>query len=425
MSLFAVIVALILIAYGLPVAVSLGIGALTVFITFQPVPLVAVPQLLFAGVESYILVSIPFFIFVGVLMESSGIARNLIDFSKALTGWTRGGLGAVNIVSSFIFGGISGSSVADTVAIGSIMIPEMEKDGYPKGYSSAITVISSTLAVVIPPSILMILLGAVGNLSISSLLLGGIIPGILMCGAMLFQNYWITKKYDYGHRDKFTFRNLRDSFLKAIPALGVPGVIIIGILSGSVTPTESGGIAAIYTLIISHLCYKSISMKKLYHCITDTAKYSAAIMFVISSSTMFTFLLTYEEVPQNISQFLLSLSSNEMVILLLINIFILLVGMLIDAGVAIIVLVPILLPIIRLTSIDPIHFGVIFVINLAIGLVTPPFGVCLFSVCSIGKISMGKLIRNSMPLYMSLIIVLLIVTLFPQTVLSIPKLMMK
>lgn len=425
MSLFAVTVALILIAYGLPVAVSLGIGALTVFITFQPVPLVAVPQLLFAGVESYILVSIPFFIFVGVLMESSGIARNLIDFSKALTGWTRGGLGAVNIVSSFIFGGISGSSVADTVAIGSIMIPEMEKYGYPKGYSSAITVISSTLAVVIPPSILMILLGAVGDLSISSLLLGGVIPGILMCGAMLFQNYWITKKHDYGHRDKFTFRNLRDSFLKAIPALGVPAVIIIGILSGSVTPTESGGIAAIYTLIVSHLCYKSISMKKLYHCITDTAKYSAAIMFVIASSTMFTFLLTYEEVPQNISHFLLSLSSNEIVILLLINIFILLVGMLIDAGVAIIVLVPILLPVIRLTSIDPIHFGVIFVINLAIGLVTPPFGVCLFSVCSIGKISMGKLIRNSMPLYMSLIIVLLIVTLFPQTVLSIPKLMMK
>lgn len=425
MSLFAVTAALILIAYGLPVAVSLGIGALTVFITFQPVPLVAVPQLLFAGVESYILVSIPFFIFVGVLMESSGIARNLIDFSKALTGWTRGGLGAVNIVSSFIFGGISGSSVADTVAIGSIMIPEMEKDGYPKGYSSAITVISSTLAVVIPPSILMILLGAVGDLSISSLLLGGVVPGILMCGAMLFQNYWITKKHDYGHRDKFTFRNLRNSFLKAIPALGVPAVIIIGILSGSVTPTESGGIAAIYTLIVSHLCYKSISMKKLYHCITDTAKYSAAIMFVIASSTMFTFLLTYEEVPQNISQFLLSLSSNEIVILLLINIFILLVGMLIDAGVAIIVLVPILLPVIRLTSIDPIHFGVIFVINLAIGLVTPPFGVCLFSVCSIGKISMGKLIRNSMPLYMSLIIVLLIVTLFPQTVLSIPKLMMK
>ena len=166
-------------------------------------------------------------------------------------------------------------------------------------------------------------------------------------------------------------------------------------------------------------------MKKLYHCITDTAKYSAAIMFVIASSTMFTFLLTYEEVPQNISQFLLSLSSNEMVILLLINIFILLVGMLIDAGVAIIVLVPILLPVIRLTSIDPIHFGVIFVINLAIGLVTPPFGVCLFSVCSIGKISMGKLIRNSMPLYMSLITVLLIVTLFPQTVLFIPKLMMR
>ena len=425
MSLLAVIVALILIAYGLPVAVSLGIGALTVFIAFQPVPLVAVPQLLFAGVESYILVSIPFFIFVGVLMESSGIARNLIDFSKALTGWTRGGLGAVNIVSSFIFGGISGSSVADTVAIGSIMIPEMEKDGYPKGYSSAITVISSTLAVVIPPSILMILLGAVGDLSISSLLLGGVIPGILMCGAMLFQNYWITKKHDYGHRDKFTFRNLRSAFLKAIPALGVPGVIIIGILSGSVTPTESGGIAAIYTLIVSHLCYKSISMKKLYHCITDTAKYSAAIMFVIASSTMFTFLLTYEEVPQNISQFLLSLSSNEIIILLLINIFILLVGMLIDAGVAIIVLIPILLPVIRLTSIDPIHFGVIFVINLAIGLVTPPFGVCLFSVCSIGKISMGKLIRNSMPLYMSLIIVLVIVTLFPQSVLFIPKLMMR
>ena len=425
MSLSVILIAVIMIAYGLPIAVSLGIGTTVVFLIFQPVPLVTIPQLMFTGVESYILVSIPFFIFVGVLMESSGIASRLIQFSKSLTGWTRGGLGAVNIMSSFIFGGISGSSVADTVAIGSIMIPEMEKDNYPKGYSSAITVISSTLAVVVPPSILMILLGAVGNLSISRLLLGGIVPGILMCSAMLLQNYWIVKKHNYGHQDAFSWSFIWTSFIKAIPALGVPFVIIAGILSGSITPTESGGIAAIYTLIIAKFFYKSISIKKIYYSIIDTAKYSAAIMFVISCSSMFTFLLTYEEIPQKISLFLLSISNNELIILLLINFFILLVGMLVDAGVAIIVLIPILLPVIQLTSIDPVHFGVVFVINLAIGLVTPPFGVCLFSVCNIGKISMAKLIKSSLPLYTSLIFILLLVTLIPNLVLFIPNLIMK
>jgi C4-dicarboxylate transporter DctM subunit len=422
MSLSVFGLAIFLLIIGAPVVVAIGFSSILVLLFFQPVPLVAIPQLMFSGMESYVLVAIPLFVLAGVLMESGGIAKKLISFSKGLVGWSKGGLGAVNVFSSFIFGGISGSSIADTVAIGSVMIPEMVEDGYDKDYSAAITVISSTLAVVVPPSVLMIILGALSEQSVSRLLIGGLIPGAFMAIAMMVQNYIISKKHGYGTVTKFSFTYLWKTFKQGILALGTPLIILIGIMTGFVTPTESGALAVFYTLIISAFFYKTLNLKVLRQSMITGSKMTASVVAIVAVSSVFTFILTYEGLPQLVATFLTNISQNKIVILLLINVFLLIVGTIIDASVAIVILVPILFPVALNLGIHPIHFGVLFVINLAIGLVTPPFGVCLFSVCSIAKIEMGPLIKSTFPLYTSLIVVLLSTTVFPEIVLFLPRL---
>ncbi len=422
MSSWLFIIAVFLLVLGLPVAVAVGLSASVVLFWFQPVPLVAIPQLLWGALEKYVLVAVPFFVLAGVLMEYSGVARRLIDFSKTLVGWSRGGLGAVNVVASFIFGGISGSSIADTASIGSIMIPEMERDGYPRGYSAGITVISSTLAVVVPPSILMIILGAVAEQSVARLLIGGIVPGGLMALTMLVQNYFISARHHYGTVQPFSLGNIGSTFRKGVWALGAPLIIIGGIVTGVVTPTESGGIAVLYTLAIAGFVYKELDWRVFYRTAVEAGKITGAVMFVVAASRIFTFILTYEQVPRIVAAGLSTLTENPVILLLILNLFLLGVGMIIDASVAIIVLVPILYPVVLAFGIDPIHFGVLFVLNLAIGLVTPPFGVCLFSVCNIARMKMTTLIKASFPLYGSLIVVLILSTLFPQIILFLPRL---
>lgn len=407
---------------GVPVAVGLGFSSLLILVYYHPVPFCVIPQMLWSGTESFILVAVPFFVMAGIIMESGKISDKLIDFSNSIFSWSKGGLGAANIIASFIFGGISGSSVADTAAIGSIMIPKMTENGYDRDYSAAITVISSTLAVVVPPSILIVVLGAIAEQSIARLLIGGIVPGAMMAGSMLIQNYFISKQRDYGTYSKFSLKNIWNVSKKSLSALGAPLIIIGGILSGLVTPTEAGGLAVYYTIFISIFVLKTLNWKLFYKSMIDTAKITASVMFVVSSARLFTFIISYEGLPQIIANQLFNLTHNPLILLLLINVFLLIVGMIMDGVVAIIMLAPILFPIVISAGIDPIHFGVLFVINLAIGLVTPPFGVCLFSVCSVSKIKMENLIRAAFPLYLSLIVVLLIVTVFPQLVVFLPNL---
>ncbi|MGI5173220.1 TRAP transporter large permease [Treponema sp. OMZ 840] len=422
MSITVFVLAVVLMILGSPVFVAIGLSSILTIVFYHPVPLISIPQLMFSGMESYVLVAIPLFILAGVMMETCGVAKHLINFCKAQVSWARGGLGAVNILSSFIFGGISGSSVADTVAIGSIMIPEMEEDGYSKEYSAAITVISSTLSVVVPPSILMIILGGVAELSVSWLLVGGIVPGILMTLSMMIQNNIISRRHSFGHVKKFSFSYLWKTFKCGFWALGAPAIILSGIMTGIVTPTESGAIVFFYTLIISIFYYKTMNWKVLYRSFINGAQITASVVSIIAVSSIFTFILTFEGLPQIAAKALLSISTKPIVILMLINILLLFVGMLIDAGVAIIILAPILFPVVLQVGVDPIHFGVLVVLNLAIGLVTPPFGVCLFSVCNVAKISMENLLKASFPLYASLLVVLILATLFPNIVLFLPKL---
>ncbi len=416
-------ITVLLMVLGTPIAVALGAASVVSLLIFNIIPFVSVAQQLFTGMESYILVAIPFFIFAGVIMEAGGIARALINFTKSFLGFSRGGLGAVNIISSFIFGGISGSSVADTAAIGSIMVPTMVEEGYSKDYAAAITVTSSTLAVIVPPSIIMLILGAVAEISIAKLLLGGILPGTLVVIFMMIQNYYISFKHNYGTIVPFSIKNFFLSALRGLPALGAPIIIIGGILTGFITPTESGGMAVVYSLIVSAVVYKTLSWKKLYEAIVKTAIITGCVVFVIGISNLFTFILSFENTPQRIAEMIMGISHNKYLALFVINIFLLVVGMIMDGGVAIILLVPLLFPVAEHLGLDPIHFGIVFSINLAIGLVTPPFGVCLFSCCNISQLSMERLVKASLPLYGSLLLTLFIVTYFPSFVMLLPNLL--
>ncbi len=422
MSLTVFGLALVLLLSGAPVFVSIGLASVFTILIHHPVPLISIPQLMFSGIESYVLVAIPLFVLSGVLMESTGVAKKLIDFAKAGVGWARGGLGGANVVASFIFGGMSGSSVADTVALGTILIPEMEADGYDKGYSAAITALSSTLAVIVPPSILMVIIGAVSELSVSWLLIGGLGPGVLLTGTMMVQNYFICKKNNYGSVRKFDFRALWQAFRTGIWALGAPVIIMLGIMTGFVTPTESGGLAVIYTLFISLFFYKTLTGSVILESLISAARLTAAVVAIIGSSSIFTFILTFEGLPQIVADFLLGFTTNQLAIFFIINLFLLVMGMFLDAGVAIIVMAPILFPVASAVGIHPIHFAVVFVLNLAIGMVTPPFGVCLFSTCNVARMEMGQLIKSALPLYLSMIVVLIMTTLIPGIVLWIPTL---
>lgn len=424
MTICALIIAFILAFVGVPLAVCFGFASFFVIYIFGLVPLAVIPQMLWAGSENYVLVAIPFFIFAGVLAESGGIARRLIDFCNSIVGWFKGGLGATNIVASFFFGGISGSSLSDTASIGSIMIPEMEKNGYGREYSAAITAISSTLAVIVPPSILMVVVGVTAEVSIGRLLIGGIIPGVIMTATMLIQNYYISKKRNYGSYCKFSIKNVKDTFKKTFPAFGMPVIIILGIMTGVITPEESA-VVVVYYIIFLGIYYKTMSLKKILNCIITTVKFTSAILFLVAASRLFTFIMTYEQIPQRIGFALMEVTKNPILLLLLIDFILLIAGMFMDAVVSILIFAPIFFPVITQVGINPIHFGVLFVLNLSIGLVTPPFGVCLFNVCNVAHIKFEALVKESLPLYLSLLAALLIVTFLPYTVTVLPNLFMK
>lgn len=425
MTILTLFITAILALLGLPIAVCLGFSSFLVIFIFDLSPLAVIPGMIFSGFESFILVAVPFFVLAGVLMESGDIARRLVNFSNSLTGWSIGGLAAANIVVSFIFGGISGSSLSDTAAIGTIMIPEMERNGYDKEYSAAITLISSTLAVVVPPSILMVILGVTVEQSIGKLLIGGIIPGVIMTLSMLIQNYYISKKRNYGTYCKFSTKNIINKFKEGYVALGTPLIIIVCIMFGFVTPTEAAGLAVVYTLFIGIFIYKKINFKTFVNATYTTAKYTSVILFLSATSRLFTFIMVMEQAPQRVGAALIGITDNRILFMLLIELILLFVGMLVDAVIAILVLAPILFPVAISIGIDPVHFGVVFVMALAIGLVTPPFGVCLFNVCNVADIKLETLVKASLPLYFSLVLALTIVTIFPQFVIFLPNLFMK
>lgn len=406
---------------GVPIAFVLGLTPLVAMVTQGETPLVLVAQRIFTGMDSSVLMAVPFFILAGNIMSAGGMTERLVKFCNVLVGSFRGGLAYINVVISMIFAGITGAAVADTSAVGAILIPAMKRDGYDTDFSAAVTATSSTIGPIIPPSIPFILYGVLGEVSIASLFLAGLVPGILL-GLSLMGVVWY-----YAHKrvyPKGRFPSLRQAFrvsVDAVLVLLMPIIILGGILTGIFTPTESACIAVFYALIVGLFIYKDVSIKDLPGILIKTGITSSLVMLVIGTASIFSWFLASEEIPQLVTESILTLTKNRLLILLMMNVILLIIGTFMELTASLIILAPVLLPLMIKIGVDPLHFGVILVLNLVIGLTTPPVGVCLFIACSIGRTSLEKLSRAIIPFLMVSIAVLIICTYWEGLIMAIPR----
>ena len=422
--LILVISFVVLLAIGVPVAWSIGISCLfTMLATIDSLAaFTTVAQRMATGLDSFSLLAIPFFILAGQIMNQGGIANRLINFAKALIGSLPGGLVYVNVIAAMLFGAISGSAVAAASAIGGILGPPMEKENYSKEFGAAINVTASTTGLVIPPSNVLIVYSlASGGVSIASLFLAGYLPGILMgLALMLVAAVWIKKK-KYPPGKPTSLGILLSTFLKALPSLLLLVVVIGGIVSGIFTATEASGIAVLYCLILSFI-YGEINLKGLHSVFLSSVGTTAIVMLLIATSMSMSWVMSYENIPQSVSDALLALSDNKYVILLIINLLLLFVGTFMDMTPAVLIFTPIFLPVVVNLGIDPVHFGIVMVMNLCVGLCTPPVGSVLFIGVGVAKTTIQKVMKPLMPLYIVMAIVLLLVTFIPAISLWLPGL---
>lgn len=409
LTLFGIFFVLLLLS--IPIGYAIGIATLITMLSHTTMPTLMIVQNSVAGVDSFPLMAIPFFMLAGNLMSSGGIAKRLVDFFESFIGHITGGLGMVTIVVCMFFAAISGSAVATVSAVGAFMIPEMVNHGYDKSFSVALTAAAGTIGVIIPPSVPFVIYGVVSGASITEMFTAGFLPGILMGIALMLVCYIVSKKKGYKGNDKR--KNLRDiftTFKEAFWAILSPVIILGGIYSGKFTPTEAAVVSVVYSFIVGVFVYRELDMKGAYNSVKDAIVVNGATTFMIGLSTAFAALLTMEQIPLKIAAFITNLSGNGIIILLLINIFLLIVGMFIDNIPATIILTPILLPIVVKFGMSPITFGIMLTMNLAIGFCTPPYGINLFVASAISKVRMESVTGQIMKFILALIIVLMLVT---------------
>ena len=410
-------------ALGIPVAFCLALTSLLVLLVIGDVPLHLIPQRMFTGMDSFPLMAVPFFILAGDLMNSAGITDRIVRFATVLVGHIRGGLAHVNIVASMFFAGISGSAVADTAAMGSIIIPAMEKDGYDKTFSAAVTASSSVIGPIIPPSIPVVIFALVGSVSVGGLFLAGILPGVLIGLGLMGISYFLSKKHNYGTKQPLaSLREMVAATIGATIPLLMPIIILGGILSGIFTPTEAASVAVAYAILVGFFVLRTLKVTDLPQIFFRSMVTTSTILLVMATANIFTWILGTEQIPQALARTITSFTTNPFVLLLLINIILLLIGCFLEGLAAIIIMVPILLPLATQAGIDPLHFGIVVVMTNVIGLITPPLGLCLFVVCSIAKVDLMRLIKVILPFVMIELIALLIVTYVPAIPLWIPHL---
>ncbi|MBU8907685.1 TRAP transporter large permease [Desertibacillus haloalkaliphilus] len=419
------VVLVVLMAINVPIAISTGLAAIFGFAVVGSIDLTIMVQRMLMGVNSFTLIAIPLFILAGRFMQLGGITTDLINLSKSLVGFLRGGLAYVNIVSSMFFAGITGSAASDSSSVGSILIPAMVKKGYHRDFSVAVTATSSTIGVMIPPSIPMVIYGVAAGVSIGQLFLGGIIPGILVAIALMAVTAVIAKKRNYPVEEMITLREAGMNIIRGIPALLTIIIIIGGIVTGIFTATEAAGIAALYSFLLGVFYYKELKIKDLPKIMLDVSVTTGMVALMIATASALGYLFAIEGIPQTIANALLSVTENPFLIMLMIMVLLLFIGTFLDLSPAVIIFTPILLPIVTAIGIDPVHFGVIMVVNLAIGLFTPPVGVCLFVSCAIGEISITDVIKAILPYFMAMIVVLLIITYIPELVMFLPETFMR
>jgi C4-dicarboxylate transporter DctM subunit len=404
---------LICFVLSVPIAISLGITSMVIMME-NGVPLTALAQKMFTSIDSFPLMAIPFFILAGSLMEHGGISRRLIDLVNSFIGSFTGGLAMVMIIASMFFSAISGSGPATAAAIGSIMIPAMVARKYDIRFAASTQAAAGELGVIIPPSIPLVLFGIAGGVSIADLFIAGIVPGILIGFSLMLVAFLISWRKGYAGGETFTWRYRLVALRRAILALIMPAIILGGIYGGFFTPTESAIVASAYALIVGMFVYREIKFKELFKIFYESAIMTAIILIVISNAGLFSWILTMEGVPQALAGWITGISDSPIVFLLLVNLFLFIVGMFFDGGAAIIILAPILVPIASSLGIDPVHFGIIMVVNLAMGMITPPVGVNLFVVSQIAKVPLEKLVGYLAPYVGIVIIDILLLTYLPQ-----------
>ncbi|GAK59814.1 TRAP transporter, DctM subunit subfamily [Candidatus Vecturithrix granuli] len=415
---------ILLLFSGIPVAFSMGISSL-VYVYFADIPLVIIPQKMYAGIDVFVLLCVPGFILAGNLMNSGGITERIIGFCNALLGHVRGGLGLANVGASMIFAGISGTAVADTASIGAVLIPAMKNEGYEADFSCAVTASSSTVGPIIPPSLPMIIAGTLTGLSVSKLFLAGAIPGIVLGLSLMGVSYMISTKRGHPKGKRHSLREILRKSVDAFWAILMPIIILGGIIGGVFTPTEASIVVVMYAFFVGIVIYHELALRSILKIMLETTITTASIMVLVGFANLFAWILTTEQIPQFIAETILKMTQNKYLILLLVNLLLLFVGAFMETIAALLILFPVLLKLATSVGIDPIHFAIICVLNLIIGLTTPPVGVCLFVSSSIGKISLGTLTKAILPFLAVSLIVLLLVTYIPQLSLFLPSLLLK
>jgi len=402
----------IAIALGVPIAISL-IAATSLASFMGNMPLAIIPQKLITSNDSFPLMAIPLFIFSGAIMSSGGVSKRLVDLAESIIGWATGGLGIVANLAGIFFSAISGSSAATSAAVGTIMLPEMEKRGYEKEFSCAIIAASGTTGIIIPPSVTMVVYGVIAGVSISDLFAGGVIPGIFMGASLCLVTYFICKKKGYGGITFQGTSNIFKSFKSAIWGMLMPVIILGGIYGGIFTPTEAAAIAVLYGLVVAKFIYKELNLKDLLRIVEDTIISASTIMIIMNAAGLFSWLLTREQVPVKIAALFISLTQSPLIFLLLVNALLLMVGMLLNPSSAVTILAPILVPVAIKFNVDPVFFGILMVANLAIGSLTPPVGTGLFVASSISGVPLERVAKATLPFFLVLVFDILILTLFP------------
>ncbi|MEO7256265.1 MAG: TRAP transporter large permease [Casimicrobium sp.] len=415
----------LLMMLGVPVAYALGASAL-IGAWWIDIPLDAVMIAIAGGVNKFSLLAIPFFVLAGAIMAEGGMSRRLVAFAGVFVGFIRGGLSLVNILASTFFGAISGSSVADTASIGSVLIPEMEKKGYPRDFSTAVTVSGSVQAILIPPSHNAVLysLAAGGSISISSLFIAGVMPGLLLGLSLVALCLYTAKKRNFPKGDVIPLKQAIKISIDALWGLMTMVIILGGILSGVFTATESAAIAVVWAFFVTMFIYRDYKWKDLPKLVHRTVKTVTIVMILIGFAAAFGYMLTLMQIPLKITELFSSFSDNKYVILLCMNVMMLMLGTMMDMAPLILILTPILLPVVKTLGIDPVHFGMIMMINLSIGLLTPPVGALLFVGSAVGKVSIEALVKSLMPFFGVLLFVLAIVTYVPAVSLWLPRLLL-
>jgi tripartite ATP-independent transporter DctM subunit len=414
---------LFLLIISIPIGIALGLTSTIYFLINGTIPGMMIPQRMVAGTTQYIMLAVPFFILAGNIMNSAGITRRIFDFADNLVGHIKGGLSHVNIIASLIFSGMSGSAIADVAGLGTIEITAMKEKGYPADFSAAVTAASAIIGPIVPPSVPLIIFGVTARVSVISLFMGGFIPGLLLALVLMLTTYFIAKKRHFPVNKKANFKKIIKSFFEAFWALMTPTLIIGGLFSGIFTPTEASVIAVVYTLFVGLFIYKDIKLKDIPSICIKVANETGIVFLLLAGGSIFGWLLSIEQIPQAVCNSVLSFSENPIIILLTINLLLLFIGCFMPPVPVILILSPILLPIVYSIGVNPIHFGVVMVFNLMLGLLTPPVGSCLYVSARIARISFSQIVKAISIYYPALIAVLLLLTYFPKIVLFLPNLL--